>query len=301
MKLPFELKDDFSEKVHYNSPGFPIYIRENSLSQYPNYSAVSHWHNDVEFIAILSGQMQYNVNGNIISLDKGNGIFVNSRQLHYGFSQNYSDCKFICILLHPILLCVSRYIEEKYILPIISNKNIPFCLLEKNVGWQYSLLKLILQMSPSSKKPISELQIQSIIFSIWDLLNKHVPSFKNTIHIKQNNNLVILKYMIGYIQKNHYKKLTLSDIAASGMTCVSKCCFIFQKYINLTPIAYLTDYRLKKSINLLCLTDMTITQISYKVGFSGASYYSEIFRKNFNCTPTQYRKLHKATIYIPNF
>ena len=83
-----DLKDDLSEKMVYDYPDCPAYTIHEMLSHYPNYSAISHWHDDIEFLMIQSGQMQYNVNGKILTLEQGQGIFVNSRQMHYGFTGN---------------------------------------------------------------------------------------------------------------------------------------------------------------------------------------------------------------------
>ncbi|WP_270228103.1 AraC family ligand binding domain-containing protein [Coprococcus aceti] len=33
------------------------------LSLYPDYIGVSHWHDDVEFIMMMDGQMTYDING----------------------------------------------------------------------------------------------------------------------------------------------------------------------------------------------------------------------------------------------
>ena len=40
--------------------------------------------------------MSYNVNGTIVRLGEGEGIFVNARQLHYGFSEERTECDFLC-------------------------------------------------------------------------------------------------------------------------------------------------------------------------------------------------------------
>ncbi|MFR2168171.1 MAG: cupin domain-containing protein [Coprococcus sp.] len=61
------------------------------LSLYPDYRGVSHWHDDVEFIMMMDGQMTYDINGQSIDMQTGEGVFVNSRCLHYG----YSDAHFI--------------------------------------------------------------------------------------------------------------------------------------------------------------------------------------------------------------
>ena len=62
MSVFIELNDDRSEKIPYDSPDYPIYIRQGVLSHYPNYAAPSHWHDDIELIAVLDGEMDYHVN-----------------------------------------------------------------------------------------------------------------------------------------------------------------------------------------------------------------------------------------------
>ena len=117
--LRLELKDDRSEKVKYDYTDYPIYIRRALLSSYPNYTAPSHWHDDIEFIAVLSGEIQYNINGEIITMESGEGIIVNTRQLHFGFSTEKKECDFICVLLHPLMLCATDAYERDFVLPVL--------------------------------------------------------------------------------------------------------------------------------------------------------------------------------------
>lgn len=58
MPALIDLRDDRSEKVQYDDPNYPIYVRDGLLSQYHNYTAPSHWHDDIELIAVLSGKMK---------------------------------------------------------------------------------------------------------------------------------------------------------------------------------------------------------------------------------------------------
>ena len=53
---------------------------------------------------------------------------------------------------------------------------------------------------------------------------------------------------------------------------------------------YLNGYRLRKGVELLRDTEMNISEIAYSCGFSGASYFSELFRRDFGTTPTDYRE-----------
>jgi len=70
----------------------------------------------------------------------------------------------------------------------------------------------------------------------------------------------------------------------------SSCCDIFQLILNKTPVSYLTEYRLEKSIELLNIPSLSVTEIALLCGFTGSSYFAEIFHKKLGCTPSQYRK-----------
>lgn len=289
--LTINLYHDNSEKVPYNNPEIPIYAGKAFVSSFPHSATLSHWHDDLEFLLILSGYMNYNVNGHTYQLKEGNGIFVNSRQLHFEFCDAGTDCEYICVLLHPILLCTNPFIEQTYVSPVIFNQNFPYKILSSSISWEKEILSLIVQIYETEmrKEETHILSVQSIFYRLFILLFEHnIQSVSQST--KASYRLSSLKDMIGYIQKNYCKKITVGEIASVGKLCKSNCCKIFQNYLHQTPIGYLTDYRLFKSIDLLRNTEKTVTEIGYEVGFSSASYFTETFRKYMHCTPTQYRK-----------
>ena len=90
-----------------------------------------HWHDDVEFFLVTKGNLNYNINGECIKLKKGEGLFINSRQMHYGFLIGENKCDCICVVVHPMLLCSSEYMEEKLINPVMNNDNFTYAFLSK--------------------------------------------------------------------------------------------------------------------------------------------------------------------------
>lgn len=287
--MNLDLNEDQSENIRYNYPDHFILIEKDRLSQYPQYAALSHWHDDVEFIIILSGEMKYNVNGKVTAMGKGEGIFVNSRQLHHGFSNSRKECEFICILLHPMLLCSTPSMEQEYVAPLLSNAAFSHWPLHPDIPWEGRILQALTDMHGSLKQTAFPLLAQGLFCQIWRELYVHAPkerpSFAGSVR-----QLSAVRDMVAYIQNHYGEKISLDDIAAVGNVCKSKCCSLFRSYLNQTPINYLIQYRLEKSIELMASTDMNITEISYEVGFSGASYFSETFRRHFGCSPIKYRK-----------
>ncbi len=289
-----DLRDDRSENVRYDFKDYPIYIRKALLSSYYNFEAAPHWHDDIEFIAVLSGEMDYSINGETITMQANEGVFVNGRQLHYGFSQNKNECEFICILLHPALLCSTAIFEEDFIIPLLKNQGAAYIKLSPGTDWQEELLTCIRGMYAAKDDNAAPLAITALFFRVWALLYANIGINGAKSHRESNEDLVILKNMIGYIQQNYFEKITLSEIAEAGAIGQSKCCKLFGKYTGGTPNTYLTRYRLIKSIWHLENTDMTVTEIAGAVGFSGGSYYAETFKKRYGKSPSAYRKENKT-------
>ena len=58
----------------------------------------------------------------------------------------------------------------------------------------------------------------------------------------------------------------------------------------------LHSYRILRAAEKILQNDREMTSISElasSVGFNNTSYFNKLFKKYFNCTPTEYRKLSK--------
>ena len=287
---------DSSETVAYNNPLFPAYIRYGMLSSYPDYSADSHWHADLEFILIKKGEMTYNVNGDLIELTQNNGIMVNSRQLHYGFSAEHNECEFICLLLSPELLKGNEWFYHNYIENMIENPSCPYLYLAHD-NWQTAILDKIDMLfhfpaNSYDEAPANDLLYFELIenfYSIMKMLYENLPVTQQATK-RESSEITSLKNMITYMEKHFMEHIALKDIAFAGSCCKSKCSLLFKKYLRDTPISYLTKFRLRKSLTALLESDSCITDIAYEYGFGGASYYSETFRKYYGISPLKFKK-----------
>lgn len=288
LKINF-VKDNL-QRVDYNVAGMPIYISQIRLAVDYDLAVECHWHNDVEFFIITEGKLNYNINGKIIEFKKGEGLFINSKQLHYGFSVGENLCDCICVLVHPMLLCANEYMEEKFITPVINNENLQYIFLSRDKDWAVEIFNNIYRIYQEymQNRESSALIIQSILYKIWALIYDNLLPEVNTSQVC-NYELSSLKDMINFIHKNYSENITLDDIAKAGKVCKSSCCAIFKQYLNQTTKHYIITYRLRKSMELLENTDMSIAEIAVLTGFTGGSYYAEIFRKHYACTPSEYR------------
>jgi AraC family transcriptional regulator, melibiose operon regulatory protein len=95
--------------------------------------------------------------------------------------------------------------------------------------------------------------------------------------------------MTGFIHKNYEDKILIDDIATTGSICRSKYYELFNDYVKQTPIAYLTNYRIQKSCEMLRDTDASVCEIAMACGFQSANYFSQVFRYETGLTPHRYR------------
>ncbi len=287
---------DSSETVAYNNPLFPAYVVYGVLSSYPDYTSISHWHKDLEFIVVKKGKMTYNVNGQLIELTESCGIMVNSRQLHYGFSAEHNECEFICILLSPELLQENSWFYQNCIEPVTENSAVPYLYLTQN-DWTASVIQKLEEIydffGKIPAKHLSYFRLMENYYGIMKILYENLD-IENQAQEPESSELSSLKNMISYIEEHYMEHVALADIALSGACCKSKCSLLFKKYLRDTPITYLTKLRLQKSLSMLLGSNSNIAAIAYEYGFNGASYYCETFKKYYGVSPVIYKSSAQA-------
>ncbi|WP_105614278.1 AraC family transcriptional regulator [Vallitalea okinawensis] len=109
-------------------------------------------------------------------------------------------------------------------------------------------------------------------------------------HMQNNveNNVVI--QAMDYIHNHIDKKITINAIASNIPISASYLSKIFKKHTGQTIVAYINDYKLKKSKELIRESSYNLTQISMILGFSSVHYFSKQFKKQFGVTPSRYSK-----------
>lgn len=293
MLITTDVMKDASEIIHYTLPDLPMYLKRNLLSDYPGMRALCHWHDDLEFIRIMAGEMNYYINGKNIPLREGDCLMINSRQMHYGHSRGHRECDFICLVFPPRLLSSSASLYEKYVAPVLADPALESLLIPGGEKPANDIASLTDQMLSICQKGNTgfELELLSNLSLLWSGMLKNPDLFPRKESCRLSDDLTVQKDMVSYIYRHYAEKITLSDIAAAGNVSRNKCCMIFKRYLQQTPIDFLNNYRLKVSCHLLRHTSSSVSEIAFACGFNHLSYYSRLFCTKYGDTPSRYRKL----------
>lgn len=281
--ITMNVKPNKSEIITYSYPNAPVYVNKAFLSEYPDFRAVSHWHEDIEFLLAEVGELDYSVNCNKVHVKEGDCIVVNSNNIHFGYSDEKQECRIACALLSPILLYNPHFSENG--IPLIENKDVPFVYLDKNVEWQNYVIQKVKKIFEITNKPYSLLKIQGLFCEIWaTLCEKASPTIS-----ANEKNVLTLKNILNFIENNFQSSLRLAELAKAGNVSQSKCNELFNEFLNQSPLNYLMRFRIQKSLVYLKNSNLSLMRIAQLTGFSGTSYFIEQFKKFMGTTPKKYR------------
>lgn len=100
----------------------------------------------------------------------------------------------------------------------------------------------------------------------------------------------LLKKAIAYIRLNYQSEITINDVAGHAGISERYLRRLFSQYLNLSPLDYLNQIRINKSIELLRNTEMSVKEICFLCGFQSPQYFSRIFKQQTGISPREVTK-----------
>lgn len=127
------------------------------------------------------------------------------------------------------------------------------------------------------------------INSIANLFKMCIPYFYTSQAIKVEQN-ELASEIDKYIRQNITSPLTINELCDEFRISVNLLYQISHNFFNTSIRDYIIGKRIEKSIHYLTTTQMPISEISVKVGFSDYNYFIRTFKMRVGHTPLSYRK-----------
>ena len=90
-----------------------------------------------------------------------------------------------------------------------------------------------------------------------------------------------------YIVDNLHRKITVQDLAREACLSTSRFHEVFREVSGITPHQFLIQTRLDQAVRLLSSTTLSVSEISYRTGFSSQSALTNALRKYKGTTPSR--------------
>lgn len=132
---------------------------------------------------------------------------------------------------------------------------------------------------------IGEASIAAHTFAmtLFDYLNN-----QSHTSISHTNNHKI-RAAINYLDNNFSKDINIKSLSSISGYSYYHFCRLFKRELGLTPHDYLLSKRMNKASFILRQSNLSIKEVSYQCGYSEASYFAKAFRKEFGCSPLEFR------------
>ena len=249
-----------------------IYGVSAYLHKFKGYS--SHGHNFYEIECIVSGQCDYTLNGKSFFVKAGDVLFVTPADTH-SYTSIGSAMKVITVHIDSTsLISKGRLVPD-----VISDCPRLF----EAVKTLYEEFR-----DPS---PYRKALLKNIIERILLLYVKN-RSLGNLEDIPKD-----ITSAVEYIGKHYFEPITLSEVSKLCGYNSSYFCRKFKQYINYSFVSYLNHIRLVNAVNLLTGSpEKSVTEISSDCGFATIRHFNREFKKEFDCSPSEYRKNREEKI-----
>lgn len=282
--------ENMMETIQHGSKEYPFHFYYDNLELFDFHCIEWHWHTEFEFVYVETGTVYFGISDKQFALSEGQGVFINSKILHRYFSQGNAIVPNF-VLMPYFIAAQDSLIYQKYVLPIMSSP-MDYRIFSQDILWQAQALSLMREMMAAQENASDvELVNSYLIQKIWHILYQNT----DVEHMGKKENYSAssqarLQLMMQYIHQKFAYNISLSDIADQAKVSKSTALNLFQRYLGISPVTYLVNYRLQEAAKLLASTEKKVTVISKDTGFDSVDYFCKAFKKYYKLTPTEYRK-----------
>jgi AraC-like DNA-binding protein len=132
------------------------------------------------------------------------------------------------------------------------------------------------------------LPLNSLLFQILEKLQSVVQ------RMSRSRSMMLSERVMEYLEKNAnvpFQSKLLEEALHFHVDYLTRC---LKKHTGMSPLQYQRRIQIDQAKMLLEATELTITEISERIGIGDSSYFNRIFRQTLGVTPTQYRQKFQA-------
>lgn len=293
MQSVFTIIDDLTreETAPSVAAAFPYRGNLYDLNAVPERLCPWHWHNEVELFYIPNGAIEYHLPGRSCVFRTGDVGFVNANVLHMTTPLAQEPCLQQEHIFLPRLVggLPGDAIETKYVAPLVRNAAADLIRIPGSDPAAPALRKEMDRAFAAftEREPGYELRIRGLMSELWLQIAARVPG---AAPAPAGGDTSRIKAMLQYIEAHFAEPITLAEIASAARIGAREASRCFRRQLDTTAFEYLLTLRIDRACELLRGSDLAVTEVATRCGFSSSSYFSKVFRERMGATPREYRR-----------
>ena len=286
-RIKFDQISPLEAQGHENNFGFQRHK--------PEVMPFSHWHGHVEVNYLFDCSADYLINGKKISVPEGRMI-VFWASIPHQMIASQGDGEMINLYI-PLQAFLSWKFTDEFIADILHGEVLIADSLHPNDRlltdmWERDLatkqLPLMMQVIDEIRNRVRRMSLESYsaVLSNEELsTDDSKPEPKAVI-----SGLPHIQTILRYIADHYDQKITIDDVAKVTSLHPNYAMKLFQRVMKISIKQYINKLRLQHAQALLVDTNSPVLTIALEAGFGSVSRFYDIFQREFNMTPQQFRK-----------
>lgn len=127
-------------------------------------------------------------------------------------------------------------------------------------------------------------------FEASNFLYLFLTTLLTELESSPNTNRHLVESCVQWIHRNYSTDKTLTEMCQTLGVTLSHLSRQFKEEKGQSPVEYLTHVRLQHAISLLLNTELPIHKISSLCGYASSNYFSKVFFRHLNISPSDYRR-----------
>ena len=287
------LDDRQREKLQGYDPGFPYTAIDCRFDGYSGPCVDWHWHATLEINICASGVLKTSTQRGEYIVREGDAVLVNANVLHR--NEAYEGAPGVRVQTHMFdrsLVAAAELPQRRYVAPVVECTLLDALPLFRENAEHRAVLEALDRAfeAASEEKDGYELEICGLLNRAWQGVYALALPVIGARQPLPRMETARLKQMLGFIREHYAEDISPADVAASAGVCERECFRCFRQELGTTPLATLTDFRLRRAAELLRETDRSVSDIAAACGFANSSYFGKVFRSRMNLSPLAYRR-----------
>jgi len=247
------------------------------------------WNNEVSsdygVLFLLNGQLKYEIEAEAGEIQSGGSLLLEPSQTASASGRN---AEFLLLVLSSSL--VMDYAVRMRLVGSGAAIAFQFPLIARDE--EFFRLASSLAAELSAEDAGREILIAALIEQIVVHLLRHYSNMRRSDELELSRVGLIDRRIRRAVELMHARlddDLSLKEIAAASYLSPFHFSRLFKKLTGATPHGYLAGQRVARARLLLAETDLSVTQISSRVGYASPSHFTKAFRQATGLTPRAFR------------
>lgn len=248
------------------------------------FASKKHWHKELEFAYLVSGQLLMYVDDVVRELKEGEMFIISGGAVHYYVE---TEKKYQVGIAKVSLGMMEGFSKECRTFYENFYHDVLYIAKDEEIKKIFGDIIALLDMGD---EVMQETVLMAKIIEITMYLKDHGELIKNRMESRRNCDAELLERMKSYLTEHYSEKITLSDMAVYLGFSLSYCSKYIKKKTNMNFLEYLNSCRIMRAETLLRTTDNSVTEIAYSIGFTSIQSFNRVFKLSCGVSPSEYRK-----------